>query len=264
MRVALDPETRRLELAFESREHAERYLAEVRAVGGLQVDLEPRLSQYDVVTVAVSLGAGSEAAAACYAARITENDQGRFDTAFVVREWLMDSDQKILERLGASFSEGARDDPEAAEPNEKPGEGEARGVAPVHRLKKMNPGQKAIRAQRAGRAERQVLLRDNAPQVLQGLLVNPRLEAKEVLRIAKSTYATGAILQRIATDARWGKNQEILAAVVRNPKSPTLAVTRLMDKLRTSDLRQMAKMSSGLKEVLRKAALREYMKRSGA
>ena len=39
--------------------------------------------------------------------------------------------------------------------------------------------------------------------------------------------------------------------------------TRLLPALRTSDLRTMAKMSTGLKEVLRKAALREYMKRTG-
>jgi len=49
---------------------------------------------------------------------------------------------------------------------------------------------------------------------------------------------------------------------VRNPHAPTLVATRLVDKLRTSDLRQMAKMSSGLKEAVRKAALLEYTKRS--
>jgi hypothetical protein len=37
----------------------------------------------------------------------------------------------------------------------------------------------------------------------------------------------------------------------------------MMPSLRTSDLRSMAKMSSGLKQMPRKAALREYLRRSG-
>lgn len=258
MRATYDFETGQLTLSFRTPEAARDFLAGVRAEGGLQVELERRLSQYDVATVSVELGQRRAAALECYAARIEERSAGAFVTAFVVREWTGGDDEEIL----AGLAEPSPPD-QPADLEEPPAVGEVRGVAAVHRVRKMNMGQKAIHAQRADRSERQVLLRDNAPQVLQGLLVNPRIEAKEVLRIAKSTYATGAILQRIAGDSRWGKNREILAAVVRNPKSPTLTVTRLVDKLRTSDLRQMAKMSSGLKEVVRKAALREYMKRSG-
>ena len=66
----------------------------------------------------------------------------------------------------------------------------------------------------------------------------------------------------MASDARWGKNREILATVVRNPKTAVPFATRLIDKLRTSDLRVMAKMQGGMREVLRKAALREYLRRT--
>jgi len=267
MRASLDPEGRRLTLVFAGKDAAGAYLAEVRAVGGLQVGLDRRLSQYDVVAVHWEIEGRTREAFKSYVARITGSGAESFKTAFVVQDWSEASEQELLKWLDGPL-EGSAEEDEAAESGEpdetaEPGEGEVRGVAAIHRIQKMNMGQKTIRAQRADRAERQVLLRDTAPQVLQGLLVNPRVEAKEILRIAKSTYATGAILQRIAGDARWGKNQEILAAIVRNPKSPTLVVTRLIDKLRTSDLRTMAKMSSGLKEVVRKAALREYLKRSG-
>lgn len=255
MRAVLDSEARSVTVVFADKDVARAYLNGVRTSGGLLVALDRKLSQYDVVRVDVEVEGTTHEAFRSYAARIT-GGPGSFETALVVQDWSEDSERRLLKQLD-------RRQDSVEDPQSEPLEAEVRGVAAVHRLKQMNPGQKAIHAQRAGRAERQVLLRDNAPQVLQGLLVNPRVEAPEILRIAKSTYATGAILQRIAGDSRWGKNQEILAAVVRNPKSPTMVVTRLVDKLRTSDLRQMAKMSSGLKEVVRKAALREYMKRSG-
>ena len=142
-------------------------------------------------------------------------------------------------------------------------ESETRGVAPIYRIQQMNPNEKARLATRAGRQERQILLRDSSPLVLQSLLSNPRIESKDILRIVKSTHANAGLLKRIAEDGRWGKNQEILAHVARNPKTPPPLATRLMDRLRTSDLRLMSKMSSGLREDVRRAALREYLRRSG-
>lgn len=270
MRASLDQEAQSLTLAFDDLGAARTYLEEVRSTGGLLVALDRQLSQYDVVRVDIELDGRSHEGFKSYVARVTSRGPGSFDTAFVLQDWSSESQEELLKNLEEPAEltvSGAEPTEAAAATGELEGAealaGESRGVAAIHQVQRLNMGQKAILAQRAGRAERQVLLRDNAPQVLQGLLVNPRVEAPEILRIAKSTYATGAILQRIAGDARWGKNQEILAAVVRNPKSPTLIVTRLMDKLRVSDLRQMAKMSSGLKELVRKAALREYMKRTG-
>lgn len=268
MQPRLDSEHRVLTLVFRDAEAARAYLAEVRSTGGLQVTLERKLAQYDVFDLTVELGGDEHRAFRAYVARVAEDGGGSFTTALVLQEWDEASERELLRRLGTSDISSDPAEPseqDAEEPVEPaaPVEGETRGVAAVHGIRQMNPGQKTILAQRAGRSERQVLLRDNSPQVLQGLLVNPRIEAKEILRIAKSTYTTGAILQRIAGDARWGKNQEIIAAVVRNPKSPTLMAARLVEKLRTSDLRPMAKMSSGLKEGLRKAALREYLKRTG-
>ena len=58
------------------------------------------------------------------------------------------------------------------------------------------------------------------------------------------------------------ERSEILACVAKNPKTAVPFATRLIDKLRTSDLRVMAKMQSGMREVLRKAALREYLRRT--
>jgi hypothetical protein len=142
-------------------------------------------------------------------------------------------------------------------------ETETSGVAPIYRIQQMNPNEKARLATRAGKQERQVLLRDSSPMVLQSLLANPRIEARDVVRIVKSTHVNGGLLKRIAEDGRWGKNQEILANIAKNPKTPPPLTARLMDRLRTSDLRFMGKMSSGLREDVRRAAFREYLRRSG-
>jgi hypothetical protein len=112
---------------------------------------------------------------------------------------------------------------------------------------------------KADRVERQILCRDSSPQVLLGLLANPRLEAEDVVTIVKSTHATAAILQRVANERRWMGSAEIRTAVVRNPKTPTPVAVKLLETLPISELRDMAKMGS-LREEVRRAAFRVYQK----
>ncbi len=145
---------------------------------------------------------------------------------------------------------------------EAPKEDETFGTSPIFRIKEMDLPQKMQLALKADRAERQLLCRETAPMVLQNLLSNPRLEAENVLAIVKSTFATSEIFQRVATDRRWMASAEIRTAVVRNPKTPSLIAQRLLETLPITELRDMAKMGS-LREDLRQAALRVYMKLSG-
>jgi hypothetical protein len=140
-------------------------------------------------------------------------------------------------------------------------EAETRGRSTIHRIKKMDPGERARLALRADRAERQILCRDTTPQVLLNMLSNPRVEAQNVLAVVKSTYANGGLLQRIATDRRWASNPEILTAIVRNPKTPTPIAIRLIDHVPTRDLREMARIGA-LRENVRRAAFRVYSKRT--
>lgn len=141
-------------------------------------------------------------------------------------------------------------------------EGEVAGSSPAFRIQQMNPAQKARLAFQAGRTERRILRRESSPQVLTALLANPRIEAEDVLHLVQSAYAHAGLLKRIAEDRRWAANQEIRTAIVRNPKTPSPLAIRLLDTLRTEDLRQMAKMGA-LRENVRGAALRVYMKRQG-
>ncbi|MDX1644307.1 MAG: hypothetical protein R3244_08130, partial [Thermoanaerobaculia bacterium] len=173
-----------------------------------------------------------------------------------------DSEPDPSDSLDSPSPAAALDD-EAPEPVDEGAAGEMMGTSPIHRINAMNPRQRAMLATRAGRTERQILLRDKSPLVLESLLNNPQIDSEDVLRIVRSSRVVAPTLQRIAGDARWSSNPEILAVIARHPKTPSVLATRLLPSLRTSDLRMMAKMSSGLREMVRKAALREYMQRTG-
>lgn len=134
--------------------------------------------------------------------------------------------------------------------------------SPLFKIKNMNPNERFILATKASRTERQILLRDTSPQVLLGLLSHPRLETKEVLELVKSTHATGAMMDRVAGNRKWMSNPEVQLAICKSNKtSPPLAI-KLLETLRVPDLRMMAK-SSSVREQVRRAALRVYLKRTG-
>ncbi len=110
----------------------------------------------------------------------------------------------------------------------------------MFRIKQLDPSKRMLLAMKADRTERQILCRDTSPNVLLGLLGNPRIEAEKVLAIVKSAYASGAVLQRVAGERRWMGSAEIRTAVVRNPKTPTPLAVRLLDTLPITELRELA------------------------
>ena len=183
---------------------------------------------------------------------------GAWETVWQLDPWTADHEGAFEAALAAPAGEPGVDR-DASETEE----GEMRGASPTFRLQAMDPGERARLAMSAGRAERQLLRRDRSPQVLLNLLSNPRVEAEDVLAVVKSPAANGGLLDRIANDRRWSQNAEIRTAVARNPKTPSPTVVRLLDTLRTEDLRQMAKVGA-LRENVRREALRVYMRRTGA
>lgn len=249
MKASFDARQDRLRLGFESPSEAEEFAASVARDLGFMVSLPHRLALHHAVRVSIVTGTSSGEVEA-RVAQVFERGDGDLAVAFLVE------DPGAVARLLSAGDIGSMESEESTG-------GEMRGTSPIHRIQQMNPKQRSLLALKAGRTERQILLRDNTPQVLQNLLNNPHIDGEEVLQIARSSYAVAPILQRIAADARWNTNQEILTAVVRHPRTPSLVALRLLPALRTGDLRTMARMSTGLKETLRKGALREYMRRTG-
>jgi hypothetical protein len=258
MEVSFDAGEGRLRLEFGSTQEIEAFLAAARRESGFLVTLPTGLRLHDPISVEMSAEDDSRILMV-RVAQVFDKGFGRFGTAFLVDEWPPEHPSSGEPEVASS--------PEpplpAAEESDGLDDGEMRGVSPIHAIKQMNPRQRAMLAMKASRTQRRILLRDNSPQVLQNLLANPRIDSEEVLQIARSSHVVAPILQHIATDTRWNGNQELLALIARHPKTPSLFASRLMPSLRTSDLRTLAKMSSGLKEMTRKAALREYLRRTG-
>lgn len=238
MDVVLEPGSH-LTLSFGDGTALEEFVERARADSGFVAPLPSGLELYAKLAVRLASGGETRCEVKAEVAQVFPAADGGYQTAF-----LLDPTKLKVKPARAEHT------------------GEHDGTSPIFRIKKMNPNQKARLAARASRSERQILLRESSALVLQGLLINPKIEAKEILQIVKSTYCNAGILQRVASDARWGKNPEIIATVAKNPQTPVPFTVRLIDRLRTSDLRIMAKMQSGMREVVRKAALREYLRRT--
>ena len=237
MKAELDHGAGRLELRFDTREEFLAFLKSTRDEQGFLVPLSqpPRLHEQ----WRVRLSSGS----------LREDLQAHVAQIFA----FADQPSKVAFLLAAA--------PTADSPDTDTSE--SRGSSPIHELKQMNPNERARVAYRAGRSERQILLRDRSAKVLEALLGNPQIDAEGVLVLARSPHVTSALLQRIAQDSRWGKNQEIQSAIARNPKAPSTVVIRILPTIRTNDLRTMARIDAGFRENIRKAALKEYMRRTG-
>ncbi len=264
MRTELDTEAGVLTIGLGSRERARRFFERAVGEGGFLVHLRSRLGFRQEIRVRATTDDGFEFACRAEVSGVSSVASGRFATALLLGGWGAREAERLELALGAaSHAEAAT----AAASDEGGGTsapaGETRGTSPIHRIRAMNPPQRTLLARKADRVERQILLKDNSPQVLQALLANPRIESKDVVRLVKSTHANAPLLKRVVEDGRWGKNQEILGLAAKNPKTPSPVALRLIEKLRTSDLRFMAKLSSGVRENIRRAALREYLRRTG-
>jgi hypothetical protein len=139
---------------------------------------------------------------------------------------------------------------------------ERTGTPPIVRIRQMNVRERMQLAARADRIERGILQRDSSPQVLMLLVTNPRISADDIVQIVRNPQVSPGVIDRIARERRWLTNPEIQKALVKSPKTPSPIALRLVDSLPTRELRQLAKMQSGMRENLRRAALRVYLKRS--
>jgi hypothetical protein len=137
---------------------------------------------------------------------------------------------------------------------------ETTGLSVQFEIKAMNPSQRALLAIKANRMQRQILLRDSSPQIQTSLLNNPHIEPKEILELAKNSQTVAPVLQRIAGEHRYLQNHEIRVALVKHPNTPTPLAIRMIDGMRTQDLRVLAK-GQAVREAVRGAALRAYLRR---
>lgn len=108
-------------------------------------------------------------------------------------------------------------------------------------IKAMSSPEKMQLALHGDRTARFLLLKDVSKGVQTFLLQNPRITIDEIRYIAGYRQANPDVLVTIAGHRDWGQNQGVLAALVRNPKTPTMTAVKLLDKVAPTELRRLAK-----------------------
>jgi hypothetical protein len=91
------------------------------------------------------------------------------------------------------------------------------------------------------RAARLVLVKDVNKTVQTFLVQNPRITLDEIRYLAGFRQANPDVLATIGAHREWGQHQGIVAALIRNPKTPTSTALKLLDKVAVSELRRLAK-----------------------
>ena len=241
MESSLDLEKKTLRLRFDDAAKIEAFMRDAVAQKAFMVAVDQSPKPLETYQVELTAGEASFA----FDARMVQlfPGGGALQAAFALETW-SDTQQDALQAA-------------LAPPKD---ESESRGASPTFRIQQMDPGARARLAAKADRTERRILRRDHTPQVLMSLLSNPRVGADDVLAIIKSPSSNASILQRIIDDRRWMSNTEIKTALVRQPKTPSQQAIKMLDSLRTEDLRQMSKMGN-LRENVRRAAFRVYQSR---
>jgi hypothetical protein len=108
-------------------------------------------------------------------------------------------------------------------------------------IRAMSSPEKMQLALHGGKTERFLLLKDVNKSVQVFLLQNARITVDEVRTIAAYRQATPDVLVAIAAHRDWSQNQGVLAALVRNPKTPPVTAVSLLDKVAPAELRRLAK-----------------------
>lgn len=118
-----------------------------------------------------------------------------------------------------------------------------RRTAELHlttRLPELAVGEKISIARRASPGVLSQLRHDPNPQVIAALLDNPRLTEGTLAPVLHGARTPPAVLDLIANDRRWGVRYPLRVALVRNPSTPLDTAWRLVESLRTNDLRIVA------------------------
>jgi hypothetical protein len=105
----------------------------------------------------------------------------------------------------------------------------------------MAQGERICLARIVGREVLAALCADEAPRVIAALLQNPRALEVDALRIAGRPTAPPAVLKMLAENERFGRRPEVRKGVARHPNTPPPIALRLVQTLRTAELKEIAR-----------------------
>jgi hypothetical protein len=133
--------------------------------------------------------------------------------------------------------------------------GEPAKLSAVQKIVKMNTAEKMVTALKGTREERTILIRDRNRLVSTSVLGSPKLTESEVEAFASMKNISDQVLREIGSNREWTRNYNVVAALVRNPRTPLATSIGMVSRLNPRDIKGLA-MDRNVSEALRKQAQR--------
>jgi hypothetical protein len=128
-------------------------------------------------------------------------------------------------------------------------------LSAVQKIVKMNTAEKMVTALKGTREERTILIRDRNRLVSTSVLGSPKLTESEVEAFASMKNISDQVLREIGSNREWTRNYNIIAALVRNPRTPLATSMGMVSRLNPRDIKGLS-MDRNVSEALRKQAQR--------
>ena len=110
----------------------------------------------------------------------------------------------------------------------------------MQRIQGLNVAQRIALAMKGTREERAILIRDPNKIVGVAVLSSPKLSDAEVETIAKMTSISDELLRINSMTRGWMKNNGVVVALSKNPKTPLGIAMNLLARLNEKDLRLLS------------------------
>jgi hypothetical protein len=177
-------------------------------------------------------------------------------------------DDILFQETQALAESLAHDAPSVEEPEDTHAEVEEgkevvkdRFVPLYKRIADMSVTQKIRRAMLGTREERMLLVRDTNRLVSSATVRSPLMKEDEAALLSRNKNINEEVLRIIASTPEWLRSYLVKKNLVENPKTPILIASRLVQQLRESDLRQIAK-SKNVTGAVQEAARRHLNRRT--
>ena len=168
------------------------------------------------------------------------------------------------EREAGTLEEAAEEapapEPVAASPVEDAEKADDPTKSLFARIATMNVVQKIRLAWRGNKEERLFLVRDSNRLVSTAVLKSPKTREADVETTANMKSVSEDVLRAIALRREWMRKYSIMAAIVKNPRSPIDATLSLVLRLNHTDQKKLSQ-DRNVPEALRATARREVSRR---
>jgi hypothetical protein len=134
-------------------------------------------------------------------------------------------------------------------------EGHEISLSLTQRVMKLRTNQKIMLAQKGGKEERTLLIRESNRLIQVAVIRNGRITEGEVSYIAQMRAVHDEILRIISQNREWMKKYPIVRNLVQNPRTPIAISLNLLKRINDFDMKLMVK-DRNVAELLRREAKR--------